>query len=104
MLNVSIRPNRIPPSIAPAMLPRPPSVAATKPFNPVTKPISKNAKNMRPEHDAGRARHHSGDCERVSHHPRQVRAHELRGFRILGDRLHDDPGARVLEEELQRDP
>jgi hypothetical protein len=30
------------------MLPSPPSVAATKPFNPVMKPISKNAKNIEP--------------------------------------------------------
>ena len=38
----------MPPSIAPAMLPRPPRVAAMNPFTPVMKPISKNAKNIDP--------------------------------------------------------
>ena len=30
------------------MLPNPPSVAATNPFKPVMKPISKNANNIEP--------------------------------------------------------
>ena len=85
------------PSIAPAMLPSPPSVAATNAFNPVMKPISKNAKNIESSMIGG-ARHHSRDCESVGHHPCQVRAHELRGLRILGHRLHGNAGAREFPE------
>src|SRR6516165_6130369 len=98
---VSINPNRMPPAIAPPMLPSPPSVAATKAFMAGRKPMLKDA-YKRSEQHPGATTEHAADPIGVSRDAREIDAHQLSRFRTLGGCLHGAACSGESKEELQQ--
>ncbi len=91
-----------PPSMAPKMLPMPPSTAAVKALMPGRKPMNQWTwvKTMRVQ-DARRARQQAADGEGGDDDAVDVDAHQRGRVLVLADGAHGAPGARALDEDVE---